>query len=291
MQQNKQHGAALVRNVRSASGLRFRNVTLLSAALAGSLTAIGQITLPKVHIPTLKPLSSLTIRLIRPAWAESATGEIPKPAQKKTDEITALRSQRVDPIELNGVTYYAPTLESGELADGRRMDIMVILGLHGIVIKTYNFKEGVLIAEEIDEQGLTLSNDLKNPAVIFAEPPQYDSAGCPKWKEWIEKGGPDWVVVGDFAQKKAEVRTRGADRKLKTLPPIEVQRSEGTAYSGDDIKDVIVQRTKDGKLVITFEPTSPELSPSFYIDDRPGQPTKWTQLPKGSKPLFAMVGQ
>ncbi|PIU09723.1 hypothetical protein COT30_02895, partial [Candidatus Micrarchaeota archaeon CG08_land_8_20_14_0_20_49_17] len=76
MHQNKQHGAALLRNVGPVSTFsRFRNVAVLSA-LMGAFNATGQVTLPKINIPNLKPLSSLMINLSKPAWAESATGEI-----------------------------------------------------------------------------------------------------------------------------------------------------------------------------------------------------------------------
>ena len=210
MHQNKQHGAALLRNVGPVSTFsRFRNVAVLSA-LMGAFNATGQVTLPKINIPNLKPLSSLMINLSKPAWAESATGEIPKPPKELTKEemkTIALKAvkETMNGDYLNGTIGIASNVLSNRhivQISGRANSSTLLF----LTSDTTKMDSDGYVAVDIKgyELGFKLSNNPNNPPKIFVHGPGRPKPGEPeltpeqKAHSFYYTGIADAIVVLDY---------------------------------------------------------------------------------------------
>ena len=255
MHQNKQHGAALLRNVGPVSTFsRFRNVAVLSA-LMGAFNATGQVTLPKINIPNLKPLSSLMINLSKPAWAESATGEIPKPPKELTKEEMKQIALKAVKETMNGTSSSDANetficLGSNLLSNGYVVVITVRVGSSTLLLTTTDSQKmdsdgNYIIAESNGyELGFKLSNNPKNPPQVFVH------------NSFEKTGVADAIVVLDYEGGNGAILTRegeGLKYGVGSFPFKRVVGNKSVNYTPSEVT-ASVSATVDGHLVIGLMP-------------------------------------
>ncbi|OIO24840.1 hypothetical protein AUJ13_02090 [Candidatus Micrarchaeota archaeon CG1_02_49_24] len=252
MQQNKQPGAALVRNTRTVSTFsRFRNVAVLSALIGGVTTTGRQITLPKVHIPQLKPLSALTIQLLKPLWAESAT-ETPKPKELTKEEMKQIAIKAVKET-MNGTSSSDANetficLGSNLLSNGYVVVITVRVGSSTLLLTTTDSQkmdsDGNYIIVESNgyELGFKLSNNPKNPPQIFVH------------NSFKKTGVADAIVVLDYEGGNGAIFTMGDNGYgYGSFPFKRVVGNKSVNYTPSEVT-ASVSATVDGHLVIGLMP-------------------------------------